>query len=102
MLTLHDVFSRTREFNRWAHGSRDVKPEEAFMLERYLDPDKSVLEGGTGGARLLRFLQKRGFKSLAGFDFVAELIELNRERDASGEIDFRVLEATSLDYADGS
>lgn len=100
--TTLEIFSQSSEFDRWAYGNNDVKPEEALMLERFLDPGRSVLEGGTGAGRLVRSLAARGFQSLAGFDFVPALIDVARQRDTSGKIEFRVLEATSLDYADGS
>jgi ubiquinone/menaquinone biosynthesis C-methylase UbiE len=100
--TVKEVFSKTSEFDRWAHGSDEVQQEEAFMLDRYLDRNKRVLEGGTGGGRLIRSLAARGFQSLAGFDFVPALLEVAQRKDTSGKIDFREMEATSLDYADGS
>src|ERR1022692_873675 len=100
--TIQEIFSQTREFDRWAYGNNDVQPEESVMLERYLDPEQSVLEGGTGAGRLVRSLQARGFQTLAGFDFVPALIEVARQRDTRGTIEFRVLEATELDYADGT
>jgi ubiquinone/menaquinone biosynthesis C-methylase UbiE len=102
MPTAHDIFSQTVEFDRWAYGSEEVQPEEAIMLERYLDPERSVLEGGTGGGRLIRSLQVRGFKSLSAFDFVPAMIEVARKKDASKSIEFRVLDATKLDYADAT
>lgn len=100
--TLQEIFSQTSEFDRWAYGSNEVQAEETFMLERYLDRDRSVLEGGTGGGRLVRSLQARGYQTLAGFDFVPGLIDVARQRDTSGKIEFRVQEATALDYADGA
>ena len=102
MATTLDVFTHSREFTRWAHDTVQVKPEEATMLERFLDPAGSVLEGGSGGGRILRSLQARGFQNLAGFDFVPGLVEIARRKDRTGRIDFRVLEATALDYADGA
>src|SRR4051812_5000991 len=102
MPTTQEIFSQSVEFNRWAHGTDDVLPEEAFMLERHLDHDLNVLEGGVGGGRLLRAMTVRGFRSLAGFDFVPALVEVARRKDTTGKIDIRVLEATSLDYADAS
>ena len=100
--TALEIFSQTREFDRWAYGNNEVKPEEALMLERYLDPERSVLEGGTGAGRLVRSLKARGFRTLAGFDFVPAMIDVARQRDTSGAIEFRVLNATALDYAAGA
>src|SRR5687767_9768929 len=101
MPTTFEVFAKTREFDRWAYGNNDVQSEEALMLERYLDPELRVLEGGTGAGRLVRFLKARGFRSLAGFDFVPALVDVARQRDESGEIAFHVQDATKLDFADG-
>jgi SAM-dependent methyltransferase len=100
--SLQEIFANTREFNRWTDADSQVQPEEAFMLERYLDPKGSVLEGGCGGGRLLRSLQARGFQTLAGFDFVPAMIEVARSRDKLGTMDLRVQDATALDFADAS
>jgi SAM-dependent methyltransferase len=100
--TAHDVFSKTGEFERWAHSNNELQPDEAWMLDRFLDPTKSVLEGGTGGGRLLHALKARGFQSLAGFDFVPGMVEAAKKRDTTGAIDFRVQDATALEYAGAS
>jgi len=92
---------QTTEFGRWAHGT-DLFAAERWMLEHYLDPDGSVVEGGTGGGRLLLALKARGFRQLAGFDFVPAMIEVAKERDAGRQIDFRVQDATCLDYPDAA
>jgi len=91
----------TKEFDQWAQRT-GLEPGEAYLIEHQLDARVKTLEAGTGGGRLLLAMQARGFEDLHGFDFVPEFIEAARRRDASGTIDFRVQDATQLDYADSS
>jgi SAM-dependent methyltransferase len=70
-------------------------------VTRFLARDRSTLEAGTGGGRILLKLQQRGFDDLHGFDYVPAFIDAARARDASREIDFTVQDAVDLDYPDG-
>jgi SAM-dependent methyltransferase len=92
---------RDVEFEKWAHRSGLTAPE-AFLVERYLDPEKETIEAGTGGGCILLELRHKGHERLHGFDFVPELIEVARRRDASASIDYRVADAVRLEYADAS
>lgn len=85
----------------WARREGAHKGED-FVFRTYLDPQARTLEAGTGGGRLLLDLQSRGFTDLHGFDLMPEFIDIARRRDQSGAIDFRVLNATDLDYEDAS
>lgn len=86
-----------RDYWASAHGS---KPDEATILERYLDPSRATVEAGTGNGRMLFQLRRRGFRELAGFDFIPELIEAARATDGAEDIDFQVADARSLPYPD--
>jgi SAM-dependent methyltransferase len=100
MMDNQEIYS-TKEFAQWAHRE-GLEPGEAYLIERFLDPSAKTLEGGTGGGRLLLAMQSRGFEDLHGFDFVPALIEAAKSRDVAGTIDFRVQDATELDYVDSS
>jgi SAM-dependent methyltransferase len=91
----------TVERDNWAHRTGLI-PAERFLIERYLEPSGRTLEAGTGSGRLLFAMQARGFSSLAGFDFVPELLAEARKRDSSGRIRFDVQNAASLGYGDGA
>jgi SAM-dependent methyltransferase len=87
-------------FDHWA--SRTALSEfEEQLFERFLDRDRSTLEAGTGGGRILHELAIRGFGDLHGFDYVPGFIDAAQARDASGAIDFTVQDAVDLDYPDG-
>lgn len=100
LTTNKDVYT-TVEFDQWA--AREVlEPEEAFLIDHYLQKDLGTIEAGTGGGRIILALAARGFSNLHGFDFVPELIEAARQRDSKHGVDFRVGDATELEYADES
>ncbi|HBK96620.1 MAG TPA: class I SAM-dependent methyltransferase [Microcoleaceae bacterium UBA10368] len=92
---------RDQEFARWAYGN-GLLPEEFFLIENYLEKSKKTLEAGTGGGRLLLEMSKLGFNSLYGFDYLPEFIEVAKQRDVDGNIDFKVEDATQLNYEDCS
>lgn len=94
------TFYRTVERDYWA-TAWGSKPDEAAILERYLEPERSTVEAGTGNGRMLFQLRERGFRRLAGFDFAPELIERARATPGAGDIEFAVADAKSLDYPDG-
>lgn len=91
----------TVEFERWAFLEK-LFPEERYVIERYLERNADTLEAGTGGGRILLNMREMGFQRLRGFDFVPELIEEARRRDASGAIRFEAQDATALPYPDDS
>lgn len=89
----HDVF------DYWASRTGLTDLEEG-LVTRFLARDRSTLEAGTGGGRILHELRDRGFRDLAGFDYVPGFIEAARARDRADEIDFTVQNAVDLDYPD--
>jgi ubiquinone/menaquinone biosynthesis C-methylase UbiE len=97
----HRTVFGTVERSYWAEAE-GLKPDERALIERYLDRDASTLEAGTGGGRILGEMRELGFTSLAGFDFVPELIAEARRAYPSGEIGFDVQDATRLTYPDAS
>jgi SAM-dependent methyltransferase len=88
-------------FDYWASRTGLTKVEDQ-VFTRFLAPDRSTLEAGTGAGRILHELAERGFHDLHGFDYVPGFIEVARSRDASGSIDFSVQDAVDLDYPDAS
>lgn len=95
-----DVYS-TVEFAQWAHRAA-LLPAEQHVIERYVNPAGPTLEAGTGGGRIVLAMRDLGFQRLGGFDFVPEFITEARSKNPQGDIDFRVGDATRLEYADGS
>lgn len=95
-----EVF-RTVERAVWAH-KRDLLPAEQVLIEDHLEKDRTTVEAGTAGGRILREMHSLGFTSLHGFDFVPELIEDAKANDRSGTIRFDVQDATRLTYPDAS
>lgn len=106
MTTLKKISSnkevyQTQEFDRWAYGN-GLLPDEKYLITNYLDRSKKTLEAGTGGGRILLAMSKLGFTSLHGFDYLPEYIEVAKQRDVDGNIDFQVQDATQLNYEDCS
>ncbi|MBL8877513.1 MAG: class I SAM-dependent methyltransferase [Phycisphaerales bacterium] len=95
-----DVYS-TVEFNQWAHRAA-LLPAEQFVIEKYVDRAGPALEAGTGGGRIVLGMRDLGYQRLGGFDFVPDFIKEARTKDPEGRIDFRVADATRLEYADAS
>jgi SAM-dependent methyltransferase len=89
------------EFSTWL-DLEALFPEEKYLIENYLNPDLKTVEAGVNGGRILLKMQEMGFTSLAGFDYVPELIERAIDRNPSRSIDFQVGDAISLTYADSS
>ena len=89
------------EFEKWAFHE-GLESTERHLIEQYLDKDRTTLEAGTGGGRIVRALRELGFTSLAGFDYVPRLIEQAKQNDASSQIRFDVQDAVDLDYEDAS
>jgi ubiquinone/menaquinone biosynthesis C-methylase UbiE len=97
----HRTVFGTVERDYWAEAA-GLKPDERALIEGHLRQDASTLEAGTGGGRILGEMRRLGFSSLAGFDFVPELVAEARRGDPSGEIRFSVQDARRLDYPDAS
>lgn len=91
----------TVDFDYWAH-KRDLDDMESYLIEKFLDKRKKTLEAGTGGGRILLEMQKLGFTSLYGYDFIPKFIEQAKQRDSSQDITFKVQDATCLSYEDYS
>jgi SAM-dependent methyltransferase len=88
------------EFERWAKAEGLI-PSERFLIEQYLRSDRSTLEAGAGGGRILRALIELGFDYTSGFDNVPALIEEARRQDPSRKTAYSVQDARSLPYVDG-
>lgn len=95
----HRTVFGTVEREYWAEAA-GLKPDERALIERYLDRDATTLEAGTGGGRILAEMSRLGFTSLAGFDFVPELVSEARRADPTGGIRFEVGDARQLEYPD--
>jgi SAM-dependent methyltransferase len=95
----HRTVFGTVERQYWAEAA-GLKPDERALIERYLERNASTVEAGTGGGRILVEMSKLGFTSLAGFDFVPELVAQARRADPTGQIRFEVADATRLDFPD--
>jgi SAM-dependent methyltransferase len=97
----HRTVFGTVERDYWAEAA-GLKPDERALIERYLARDATTLEAGTGGGRILGEMSRMGFTSLAGFDFVPELVAEARRADPTGDIRFEVQDARRLEYPDAS
>jgi ubiquinone/menaquinone biosynthesis C-methylase UbiE len=97
----HRTVFRTVERQYWTEAA-GLKPDERALIDRYLDRGGATLEAGSGGGRILDEMRRLGFTSLAGFDFVPELVAEARKADPSGEIEFSVQDARALGYPDTS
>jgi SAM-dependent methyltransferase len=91
----------TVAFKEWAYRE-NLLPEERYLIETYLDLDRKTLEAGTAGGRIIIEMQKMGFRSLYGYDYVPEFIAQAKQRDHSQSICFNVQDATDLSYEDAS
>jgi SAM-dependent methyltransferase len=89
------------EFSTWLEIEK-LLPEETYLIEKYLNPNLKTVEAGVNGGRILLRMQEMGFTSLAGFDYVPELIDKAIERDPKRTIDFQVRDAIDLAYSDSS
>ena len=100
MKNTESVF-RESEFNLWAQRAT-LDSGERYMISRYLNPQKSTLEAGAGGGRILLAMQSMGFSQLNGFDFLPEFIEVARQRDQTRKINYQVQDGRNLNYANNS
>lgn len=97
----HRTVFGTVERQYWTEAA-GLKPDERALIERYLDRSGDTLEAGSGGGRILAEMRRLGFTSLAGFDFVPELVAEARRADPTGETRFDVQDARRLGYPDAS
>jgi SAM-dependent methyltransferase len=86
-------------FDEWA-SREGLTDTEAILVDRFLDAGRSTLEAGTGAGRILLELRERGFGDLHGFDYVPGFIDVAKNRDRSGSVEFTVQDAAGLDYPD--
>jgi len=100
MVSNKELYS-TVNFDDWAYRT-NLLPVERFLIETYLDKKGKTVEAGTAGGRILLEMQKLGFTSLHGFDFIPEYIQEAKDKDPQNSIDFVVGDATKLDYEDNS
>lgn len=100
MLENVNVFSNV-EFTKWAYLEQ-LKIEEEYLIQKYLEKQGKTIEAGTGGGRILIEMQKLGFTSLSGFDCVPEMIEVAQQRGGNNSLFFEVQDATNLHYEDSS
>lgn len=100
MKTNKDVYS-TVEFGQWA-GRVELLPEERYLIEHYLQRDRATIEAGTGGGRIILACKTLGFTKLSAYDFVPAFVEAARAKDPERRVDFRVGDATKLEYESGS
>jgi ubiquinone/menaquinone biosynthesis C-methylase UbiE len=100
MLENVNVFSNA-EFTKWAYLEQ-LKIEEKYLIQKYLEKQGKTIEAGTGGGRILIEMQKLGFTSLSGFDCAPEMIEVAQQRGEKNGLSFEVQDATNLPYEDSS
>jgi len=91
----------SKEFGNWAYPTGLIE-DEATLISKYFKKNLATLEAGTGGGRILHALRDLGYNNLHGFDYVPEFIKVARARDQSSRIEFKVQDATQLDYSDDS
>ena len=87
----------TVEFDNWANRDGLI-PSESFLIEKFLEPDRTTLEAGTATGRILLELQRRGYTKLSGFDYIPGFIDRAKFRDTSGKIDYAVMDARHTKY----
>jgi ubiquinone/menaquinone biosynthesis C-methylase UbiE len=89
------------EFDRWAN-LESVRPQEEYLLKKFLEPHHKIIEAGTGGGRILFFLNQLGFAHLSGFDLFPAMIEVANQRKGNANINFEAQNASALSYPDSS
>ena len=91
------------EFDEWSNRQSEnpaLNVEEAYLVTRFFNKDSSTVDAGTGGGRVALALRDAGYTDLHAFDFVPGNISRARDRDPDGSIEFDVMDATDLQYAD--
>ncbi len=88
----------TSLFNEWAN-KEDFDFTEKYFLNKYItDTSKHVIEAGTGGGRIIFYLEKQGFNNLEAFDYVPEMIAYckTKKDHIKSKIKFKVANAVYL------
>ena len=77
---------------------------EEYVIDKYFDKDKSILDVGCGAGRTTFNLYEMGYKNIIGLDLTPEMISaaktINKEKKT--EIEFIVGDATDLNFEDNS
>ena len=88
-------------FEEWAY-KEDLDFSEKYFLNNYVqNHSKRVIEGGTGGGRIIFYLEQLGFTQLDAFDFVPKMIEYCKTKSKKNisNVQFKVADAINLkDY----
>ncbi|MCG8527626.1 MAG: class I SAM-dependent methyltransferase [Opitutales bacterium] len=91
------------------HYARAVKSvglwkSEALLFQRLFRADQSLLEVGCGAGRIAFGLQDLGFQDLVAIDYAKKMIQVAKAiaDERSRELDFRVGDATRLNFEDAS
>ena len=85
------------EFDKWAN-LENLNNSERHIINKYFQPEKSMVEAGTGGGRIVIEMHELGFTNLTGFDLIPEMIEAANRRKGDINIKFDVEDATCLSY----
>ena len=77
---------------------------EKYVINKYFDKNKSILDVGCGAGRTTFNLYEMGYKNIIGLDLTPEMISaaktINKEKKT--EIEFIVGDATDLNFEDNS
>lgn len=85
-------------FEIWSQKSSLLKIEKYF-LDKYLEnKNANIIEGGTGGGRIVFEIEKLGFKKIDAFDYVVKMIStcLKKKENFNSVINFSVADASNL------
>ena len=75
---------------------------ERIVINRYLEPDKKILDVGCGNGRFFKLFRKKGY-NICGIDYSKELIKQAKDIYSEElEIKLKVSESTKLPYKDKS
>lgn len=89
-------------FRTWSE-KEGLMPIEAHLLNKYLtNTSGKVIEAGTGGGRIIFEIEKRGFKHLDAYDFVAQMIDCcnSKKKHLNSSVNFKIADATNLEAYD--
>lgn len=75
-------------------------PAEEIIFEKYFNQPGKILDLGCGTGRTSNFLYKLGHDVIA-IDYSEEMIKKAKQKSISASIDFRVMNAKNLLFADG-
>jgi len=97
-----EYYSRDDEIAHYAAANRLSKPE-LCLINDFLNPDLTTLEGGTGAGRVAFGLAESGFTRITAFDFIEKFILIARSKNRfSGQICFEHGDASDLKYGDNN